>query len=356
MILSGVALAILAMVISLFLVPWVGKLALLWGAVDKPDARKVHTSLMPRMGGLAIYISFTVVVLLSQEITQQMVGLLAGGTILVIVGIVDDIKDLPAKVKLVFQIIAACIVVAFGVRVEFLTNIIFGNMLHLNVLSIPVTIIWIVGITNAVNLIDGLDGLAAGTSIIAAITMAIVGFASHQYFMASLAMVLAGATAGFLRYNFHPASIFMGDTGSMFLGYNLSVMAIMGVAKSFTFLSLVTPLLVLAIPIFDTAFAIIRRKMNHKPIFKPDKEHLHHRLLSYGFNHRDTVLIIYTVSAILAACGLIMTYLNSTQGVFFLAIIMIVILYGALKVGLIGKKTKSSENHIQHTNDGTKGD
>lgn len=343
MILNGVTLAILAMVISLFLVPFVGKLAMKIGAVDKPNARKVHTLIMPRMGGLAIYLAFSIVLWISQEMNSQLLGLFLGSTVLVIVGIIDDKMDIPAKVKLIGQIIAACIVVAFGVRVEFLTNVLWGGLFHLSIFSIPCTVIWIVGITNAVNLIDGLDGLAAGTSIIAALTLAVVGFASQQYEMAYLAMILAGATIGFLRYNFHPASIFMGDTGSMFLGYNLSVLAIMGMAKSFTFLSLVTPLLVLAIPILDTAFAIIRRKMNNRPIFKPDKEHLHHCLLNYGFSHRDTVLIIYAVSAILAVCGLTMTYLTSTQGICLLLILTVLIIYGALKLGLIGKKDDSDD-------------
>lgn len=293
--------AFIALILSLLLVPGVAKLAIRIGAVDKPNARKVHTKIMPRMGGLAIYVSFFVVLFLSQSMTQQLLGLFLGGTVLVIVGIIDDMKDIPAKVKLCGQIVAACIVVAFGVRVDFMTNIFHGDTFFLSVFSIPVTIIWIVSIINAVNLIDGLDGLAAGISIIAATTMAIVGYASGQTAMASMAMILIGATLGFLRYNFHPAKIFMGDTGSMFLGYNLAVFAVLGVAKSFTLLSLVTPILVLAIPILDTLFAIIRRKMNHKPIFKPDKHHLHHCLLNYGFSHRDTVLIIYAVSAILGS-------------------------------------------------------
>ena len=330
--------AFIALILSLLLVPGVAKLAIRIGAVDKPNARKVHTKIMPRMGGLAIYVSFFVVLFLSQSMTQQLLGLFLGGTVLVIVGIIDDMKDIPAKVKLCGQIVAACIVVAFGVRVDFMTYFFHGDTFFLSVFSIPVTIIWIVSIINAVNLIDGLDGLAAGISIIAAITMAIVGYASGQAAMASMAMILIGATLGFLRYNFHPAKIFMGDTGSMFLGYSLAVFAVLGVAKSFTLLSLVTPILVLAIPILDTLFAIIRRKMNHKPIFKPDKHHLHHCLLNYGFSHRDTVLIIYAVSAILALCGLIMTYLNSTQGICLLAVISVVIIYGAVKIGVIGGK------------------
>lgn len=336
--LKDFVMALFALLLSLLLVPGVGKLAVKIGAVDKPNARKVHTKIMPRMGGLAIYISFFVILFLSHNMTRQLLGLFLGGTVLVLVGIVDDMKDIPAKVKLVGQIIAACIVVAFGVRVDFMTNIFHGDTFFLSVFSIPVTIIWIVAIINAVNLIDGLDGLAAGISVIAAATMAVVGYASGQAAMASMAMILIGATLGFLRYNFHPAKIFMGDTGSMFLGYNLAVFAVLGVAKSFTMLSLVTPILVLAIPILDTLFAIVRRKMNHRPIFKPDKHHLHHCLLNYGFSHRDTVLIIYAVSAILAMCGLIMTYLSSTQGICLLGVISVVIIYGAIKIGVIGSK------------------
>ena len=299
---------------------------------------------MPRMGGLAIYLSFFAVLFLSHEMTMQHIGLLTGGTVLVLVGIIDDKTDMPAKIKLLGQIFAACIVVAAGVRVEFMTNFILGGVFPLYIFSVPFTVLWIVAITNAVNLIDGLDGLAAGTSIIAAATMAISGYATGQTEMASMALILIGASLGFLKYNFHPAKIFMGDTGSMFLGYNLSVLAIMGFTKSFTVLSLVTPILVLAIPILDTLFAIIRRKMNNKPIFKPDKNHLHHCLLNYGFSHRNTVLIIYAVSAVLALCGLIMTYLNPAQGMCLLVVISVIIIYGAMKLGVIGKHDSAKKD------------
>ena len=335
--LNDIMMALLALLISLILVPFVAKLAIKIGAVDKPNERKVHTKIMPRMGGLAIYLSFFAVLFLSHEMTMQHIGLLIGGTVLVLVGIIDDKTDMPAKIKLLGQIFAACIVVAAGVRVEFMTNFILGGVFPLYIFSVPFTVLWIVAITNAVNLIDGLDGLAAGTSIIAAATMAISGYATGQTEMASMALILIGASLGFLKYNFHPAKIFMGDTGSMFLGYNLSVLAIMGFTKSFTVLSLVTPILVLAIPILDTLFAIIRRKMNNKPIFKPDKNHLHHCLLNYGFSHRNTVLIIYAVSAVLALCGLIMTYLNPAQGMCLLVVISVIIIYGAMKLGVIGK-------------------
>ena len=342
--LNDIMMALLALLISLILVPFVAKLAIKIGAVDKPNERKVHTKIMPRMGGLAIYLSFFAVLFLSHEMTMQHIGLLTGGTVLVLVGIIDDKTDMPAKIKLLGQIFAACIVVAAGVRVEFMTNFILGGVFPLYIFSVPFTVLWIVAITNAVNLIDGLDGLAAGTSIIAAATMAISGYATGQREMASMALILIGASLGFLKYNFHPAKIFMGDTVSMFLGYNLSVLAIMGFTKSFTVLSLVTPILVLAIPILDTLFAIIRRKMNNKPIFKPDKNHLHHCLLNYGFSHRNTVLIIYAVSAVLALCGLIMTYLNPAQGMCLLVVISVIIIYGAMKLGVIGKHDSAKKD------------
>ena len=342
--LNDIIMALLALIISLLLVPFVAKLAIKIGAVDKPNERKVHTKIMPRMGGLAIYLSFFIVLFLSHDMAKQHIGLLIGCTVLVLVGIIDDKTDMPAKIKLLGQILAACIVVVSGVRVEFMTNFILGGVFPLYIFSVPFTVLWIVAITNAVNLIDGLDGLAAGTSIIAAATMAISGYATGQTEMASMALILIGASLGFLKYNFHPAKIFMGDTGSMFLGYNLSVLAIMGFTKSFTVLSLVTPILVLAIPILDTLFAIIRRKMNNKPIFKPDKNHLHHCLLNYGFSHRNTVLIIYAVSAVLALCGLIMTYLNPAQGMCLLVVISVIIIYGAMKLGVIGKHDSAKKD------------
>ena len=207
--LNDIMMALLALLISLILVPFVAKLAIKIGAVDKPNERKVHTKIMPRMGGLAIYLSFFAVLFLSHEMTMQHIGLLTGGTVLVLVGIIDDKTDMPAKIKLLGQIFAACIVVAAGVRVEFMTNFILGGVFPLYIFSVPFTVLWIVAITNAVNLIDGLDGLAAGTSIIAAATMAISGYATGQTEMASMALILIGASLGFLKYNFHPAKIFM---------------------------------------------------------------------------------------------------------------------------------------------------
>lgn len=333
-----ICLGIAALVLALVFVPLAMKLAYKIGAVDKPNARKVHTKIMPRMGGLGIYLAYIIVILATQKMNMQLAGLLLGSTILVVLGIFDDMKDLNAKFKLLIQILAAVIVMAFGVRIEFMTNVFGGGAIYLDILSLPITLLWIVGITNAINLIDGLDGLAGGIATIAALSMAVVGWIYGQYLMASMAIILAGATMGFLRYNFHPAKVFMGDTGSLFLGFNLSVLAIMGVAKSVTFISLAAPVLVLGVPIFDTFFAILRRKMNHKPIFAADKDHLHHRLLGMGFSHRKTVLIIYAISFFLALSAILITYLSTAEAVAVVAIVLSVILIGAGKLGVIAVK------------------
>lgn len=333
-----ICLGIAALVLALVFVPLAMKLAYKIGAVDKPNARKVHTKIMPRMGGLGIYLAYIIVVLATQKMNMQLAGLLLGSTILVVLGIFDDMKDLNAKFKLLIQILATVIVMAFGVRIEFMTNVFGGEAIYLDILSLPITLLWIVGITNAINLIDGLDGLAGGIATIAALSMAVVGWIYGQYLMASMAIILAGATMGFLRYNFHPAKVFMGDTGSLFLGFNLSVLAIMGVAKSVTFISLAAPVLVLGVPIFDTFFAILRRKMNHKPIFAADKDHLHHRLLGMGFSHRKTVLIIYAISFFLALSAILITYLSTAEAVAVVAIVLSVILIGAGKLGVIAVK------------------
>lgn len=332
--------------LTLILVPFIKKLAFKVGAVDNPSQRKVHSKPMPRLGGLAIYIGFVVMVLLTQPINHQIIGLLLGGTIIALVGVVDDLMDISPKIKLAGQVVAACVLVAFNIDVSYITHPFHeGEILSLKYFSIPVTILWVVGITNAVNLIDGLDGLAAGLATIAALTLAIVGYSEGQYLMVALALILAASTLGFLKYNFHPAQIFMGDSGSMFLGFNLSALAIMGFVKSVTVISVFVPILILGIPIFDTLFAIIRRYFNGQPIFKADKEHLHHCLLNKGFSHKQTVLLIYVVNILLAATGVLLTYLTTAQGLLALAIVSTLVLWGAQKIGVIGKTVSNNVSH-----------
>ena len=334
----------LAMVVSLLITPWVKRLAIKIGAVDTPDERKVHRSLMPRMGGLAVYVAFAAGALAVVPFSLPLAGLLFGGLLIVLLGIVDDVVTLSAKVKLVGQIAAAAAVVPFGIQVDFVTNPLTGGIMALGVLAVPITVFWIVSVTNAVNLIDGLDGLAGGTSMIAALTIAAVAWkqgliygGSEQHFqVALLALIFSGAVLGFLRYNFFPAKIFLGDTGSMFLGYALAVFAVMGLTKSAAAISVFIPIVILGIPLLDTFFAIVRRHNKHMPIFKPDKEHLHHRLMAVGLSHRQTVLVIYAISALLGGSAYLLNVITTDRAVMLLAALSIVIIYGANKIGVTG--------------------
>ena len=207
----------LAMFVSYVLTPYIKKLAFKIGAVDRPDNRKVHKKIMRRKGGLAIYIAFMIGCVASMEITWDIFGILLGGTLIVALGVADDVYQLPAKVKLLGQIAAACVQVIFDIRIEWVNNPL-GGYFYLDMLSIPFTIFWVISFTNVVNLIDGLDGLAAGVSAIASLTVILVAVQMGYFHVAILTAALAGAIIGFIRYNFNPATIFMGDTGSMFIG------------------------------------------------------------------------------------------------------------------------------------------
>lgn len=335
---------VFAFVLATFLVPLVKLLAVRIGAVDKPNARKVHQKITPRLGGLAIYVAFWIVVFTLYPPEKPLIGIFMGATMLVFVGIVDDVTDMPAKLKLLGQIIAACIATFGGIRIDFITSMFHETgMTALHFLGAPMTVIWIVAIINAVNLIDGLDGLAAGIASISAATLAICAIINGLDTVAVLCFILVGACVGFLVYNFHPASIFMGDTGSMFLGYTLAILSIMGTAKSVTFVSLFIPILALGIPIFDTLFAILRRMIANKPIFEADKAHLHHRLMARGLSHRDTVLLIYGISACLSICAIVINEMTSERGFIVVVVAITLLLVGASKLGIIGKHEKTKK-------------
>lgn len=351
---------LIAFFTALAVTPVVRKFAIKFKAVDCPNARKVHHNIMPRLGGLAICLAFWVTVLLTQEITREIGGLLVGGAIICLVGVWDDFKNVSPKTKLLAQIIAACVVVAAGIRVDFLTNPLEGLIgmeffqhptIGLWIFSYPLTVLWIIGITNAVNLIDGLDGLAAGVSSIAALTLGVVSLLEGQGNASVLFFILAASALGFLFYNFYPASIFMGDTGSLFLGFNLSTLAIIGLTKSTTIISLFLPIIILGIPIFDTLFAIFRRFVNGKPIFSPDKEHLHHRLLALGLTHRLTVLTIYGISLLLGASAVIMSLVTTAQGMLLMVAVTLGVFIAADKVGILqakGRKENPQDKKVYH--------
>ncbi|HHT62351.1 MAG: glycosyltransferase family 4 protein [Bacillota bacterium] len=328
-----------AFFMSFILTPVMMKIALRVGAVDKPNERKVHKGTITRIGGVAIFGGFVLGALLMQELSFQAWGLLFSGTMIMILGLVDDIKGISPKVKLLGQVMAAVVLVYFGVEVKFITNPFTGGIISLGLFSIPVTVFWVTGMSNAVNLIDGLDGLAAGVSGIAAVTLAVVAWTQGQFETVYLALLLAAAALGFLKFNFHPAKLFMGDCGSLFLGFILGALAVMGLTKGATIISLFIPVIILGIPILDTFFAIIRRFTNNKPIFEADKGHLHHRLLEMGLSHKQTVLVIYAITFLLSSSAVLLTMLTTDQSVLILIGISIVILVGADRIGIITGKS-----------------
>ncbi|MBR2215053.1 MAG: undecaprenyl/decaprenyl-phosphate alpha-N-acetylglucosaminyl 1-phosphate transferase [Selenomonadaceae bacterium] len=331
----------IAMGAALLLTPGVIVLAAKTGALDKPDARKVHKKPIPRIGGIGIYGAFMIAMLtvvsvtpLSDEVTWEITGLMVGGSLIFLLGIVDDYKNLHPKVKLLGQIIAATVlVVGFDVRIDFITDP-FGDYLFLEYLAVPATLFWIVGLTNTVNLIDGLDGLAAGVATIAAVTIFLVALEQSFLLVAVLTAALGGAAFGFLYYNFNPAKIFMGDSGSMFLGYMLAGISVIGAVKSAATIALIVPILALGLPILDTTFAIIRRYRGGVPIFKPDKGHLHHRLLDLGFTQRQAVLLMYVISALLGLSAVALTEVSAQIAVGIFAVVVLSVLFGAKKLGI----------------------
>ena len=342
---------VLAFTIAYFSMPLVIKLADRIGAMDKPDQRKVHSGAMPRLGGLAIFVAFIIAAIVALDISGPYMGLIAGACIIFIVGMLDDVYQLSPWIKLAGQIIAAAVAIYFGIIVHFVTNP-FDGILSLGLLSIPVTFLWMVGVTNAINLIDGLDGLAGGVSAIAGITMGIVALLQGQSEVALLAFLLVAAIAGFLPHNFYPAKTFMGDGGSNLLGFILACLAIMGTAKSAALISLFIPIVILGIPIFDTFFAIIRRINNKAPIFKPDKDHLHHRLLALGMSQRHSVLIIYLLSSFFGIVAITLSFTTSPKAMLILAFLLLLMVMGADKIGMF---TGDHDVEHRHVESGIKG-
>ena len=328
---------LLAMFVSYVLTPYIKKLAFYIGAIDKPDNRKVHKKIMPRLGGLAIYIAFMAGAIASLEMTMDIIGILLGGTVIVAIGILDDKYQLPAKVKLLGQIAAACILVLFDIRIEWVNNP-FGGYYYLDLLSIPLTIFWVISFTNVVNLIDGLDGLAAGVSAIASVTVILVSIQMGYYHVAVMTAALAGGIVGFIRYNFNPATIFMGDTGSMFIGYMLAAISVYGAVKTAATVALIVPAIALGLPIMDTAFAIMRRYSNARPIFQPDKGHLHHRLLAMGMNQRQAVLLMYGITAMLGTAAVLWAEFDGFYAALIIAVIITAVAVGAKKIGILNER------------------
>ncbi len=326
-----------ALAISFITTPFIKKLALKIGAIDVPkDDRRVHDKPIPRLGGLAIYIGFVSSILVLVPYSTKLLGILAGATLIVMLGVIDDIRPLPSRVKLTVQIAAALILVGCGVRVEWVTNPFdsVDGMAYLSYFSYPITIFWVVGVTNTLNLIDGLDGLAAGIASIAAISLLVVSIMNGHTAVVIYTAALAGSAIGFLPYNFNPAKIFMGDTGSTFLGFVLAAISIEGAIKGATTLAIAIPILALGLPIFDTTFAIIRRAVNGKPIMEADKGHLHHRLLALGLSQRQVVFTLYAVSAFLGLGAIVITQDNPVKSVAVVGFVAVTMVLALSQMGL----------------------
>jgi len=329
---------IICLLASIILTPFVKKIALKYRITDKPNERKIHTAAMPRLGGLAIYISFIIGLVLFRPDDPNMIYMIIGSLIILATGILDDIFDLAPRYKLLGQLLAAGVAVSGGFDLEFI-NLPFGGQLEFGIFSVPITILWIVGITNAINLIDGLDGLAAGVSSIALITVSFLAFMMGDTFVLAIALTLLGSTLGFLVYNFHPAKIFMGDTGALFLGYMIALLSLLGF-KNVTFFSLVIPVIILGVPISDTFFAIIRRIIHNKPLTAPDQLHLHHCLLDSGFSHRQAVLLIYGVAVLFSLAAVIFSMATVWGSLLLIVVLLIGIEIFVEVVGLVSKDYK----------------
>ncbi|MBE7054346.1 MAG: undecaprenyl/decaprenyl-phosphate alpha-N-acetylglucosaminyl 1-phosphate transferase [Ruminococcaceae bacterium] len=334
----------LSFIISFASTPFVKKLAFKINAIDVPNSdRHIHKKPTPLIGGLAIFFGFIIGILLFfRPLDVQVRGILIAASIMVLAGIIDDTIVLKAKVKLLIQIVCALIVYFHGIRIMYISMpdfVIEGGILPLKWFSLPITVIWIVGVTNAVNLIDGLDGLAAGVSSIATFALFFIAILVGENDVAILTAALAGACLGFLPYNLNPARIFMGDTGALFLGFILSIVCIQGLFKGYALISFVVPFLILGLPLFDTFFAILRRLINKKPIMEADRSHLHHKLMDMGFSQKQTVAFLYVISILLAILAVVVVRNGAQQAIWFVIAIL-----AAIAVSMFISMQNSSTN------------
>jgi len=314
--------------ISIAATPLAKKISVKVGAIDMPRSRGMHSEPMPRMGGIAIVFGFLIAlgiaaIFMPEVRTAQFIGFVVGALIIAAAGMADDIYSLKPGMKLALQIVASLVPIFSGTQVEFI-KLPFSAVFN-DSLSIPITLVWIVSLTNAVNFIDGLDGLAAGVSTIAALALMVLCMFSVNSLAVVLTAALAGSCLGFLPRNFNPAEVIMGDTGAQFLGYVLAVTSILGPFKAYALLSVVIVSFVLALPIFDTAFAIVRRFLAHKPIYIADRGHLHFRLIDSGYSHKQAVILLYVLSAVSGVIAIVIA-IQKTSAILVTGICMVIML------------------------------
>ena len=340
----------LATALSLLLTPLLRTVALKVQVLAHPGPRRIHTKSVPYLGGIAIYLAFIIVILIvfytnpqfKAGFSEKLAGFLIASTLIVILGVWDDVKHLGPLVKLLGQICIVLVLFAAGFRIKVLTNPFVGGEIHVPLaFSVLITILWFLGMINAMNLIDGLDGLAAGITVIVSSALFFISLYLDNYLNVLLLAVLAGSTLGFLRYNFYPAQIFMGDAGSMFLGLTLASITLLGAQhKSATAVALLTPITALALPIFDTGMAIVRRALKKVPIFRADSKHLHHRLLKIGLDQRQIVIFLYMVTAYLGIFAFLFVLIPEQYALLLLMLLALGVFMSLQVVGFIEKKVR----------------
>ena len=347
----------IGLAVAYLITPFVMWMATRLRILAVPGGRHIHATPVPRLGGIGIYVAFVAAVLAGLPVERSIrvatdahnilvtipftpafdrpiIGVLIGATLITLVGILDDVRGVSPMEKLFGQLVAAVIPPAFGISMDVLTNP-FGGMLFLGPFGVALTVFWLVALCNVMNLIDGIDGLAAGIAAIAGVTVFVASYGRGDAATAILAVALVGATVGFLPFNFNPARIFLGDTGSMLLGYLLGSVSLLGTYKSYTALSLLVPLVALGVPVADTALAIVRRWRTRRPIFQPDTEHLHHRLLQRGLSQRQSAVVLYLVTGILGAGALLASGVHRSSLVAVLAFLVAALTFGARRTGLL---------------------
>lgn len=312
-------LLILSAIISFIVAPIFIKLSYKFGFVDYPNHRKQHAKPMPFSGGISIFVSFVITLIIARPIEPEYIPIILGGGLIVLIGIIDDKYDLKPSIKFIGQLVVITIPVMFGVVIDTITP--FGITVDFGIFAIPFTYLWIAVIINAVNLIDGLDGLASGVTVIALASIAVIAILQNNIFVMMISVILIGSTLGVLYYNFYPAKLFLGDNGSMFLGYVLGVLSILGF-KNVTFFSILFPIIILGVPFIDITFAAVRRYREGVSLTRADRGHLHHKLQYLGFTHRQSVILLYLMATLFAFASVIL-YLSTVTGAVLICLLLI---------------------------------
>lgn len=343
-----ILITLITFVFTALIMPYMIKIAKHINAVDVPrDNRRVHTKPIPKLGGLGIFLGFLFGYMLFGVHSIQMNSILIGSFIIILTGIIDDINPIKPRYKLIGQICAACAVIFYGnIMLNEVTA--FGQVFKFGIWGYPITLIFIIACINIINLIDGLDGLSGGITSIFLVTMGIIAFVQGRQatLEITLIFIMLGATLGFLLHNFNPARIFAGDTGSMFMGFIVAIVSLLGF-KGAMFLSFMIPLAVLAIPILDTLFAIIRRMLKKQSIFEADKDHMHHQFLKMRFSQRQTVLIIYFINILFSAASILFTIGDAKKAVLIYLVLLVLSIWFILHTGILSQSMSDKINVLE---------